>query len=476
MNITNITTKQITQPDTIKINNDFTIRVNTYLQRGDEPRVFYIQKITDKSRDKSSPKLYASYKIYNLETFVEYGVEDLNEFQIKEKFEKAAEISKSKFKALQKAAAQPVPEKDQEEMLRQIRKLIKEDALLPAQLELTDYFRKVVLRQPEKLRVYFEMRAAIPIAKFRPCICVEDYEKEVLENFYAKLNQNIWNLIPDKLKANPRKLTLRSDYKADPEDKQLEQLIRPFVSTDHMRKAMHGVYFDENGIVATDAHLLLFMPGKKPDKKGIYCMTRKCFKDNDGNSIVDAIYPKYREVLPKAKMKYKSYVLDISQMRKIIQTLKNNGFQKQKELAITFIYGDDEFIRFNTHKKLIPALETFAKLGHDKVKLWIYNNTSAGVFTAPDVSRKTLNEHGTDIVLVMPLYIGDTWEDIQDNMLLGDLIYNLDEHSISFKGSDAEAVYFENEDDKTVRIKLAKAKAIAQKQRIRILEMERIAA
>jgi len=348
--------------------------------------------------------------------------------------------------------------------------------LVAARLELIEYFRKVVLRQPEKLRMYFEMRAAIPTTKFRPCICPEDYNEEVLKNFYTKLNQNIWNLIPDKLKANPRKITLRSDYKVDQEDKQLEQLIRSFVSTDHMRKAMHGVYFDENGIVATDAHMLLFMPVVKTGEKGIYCMTRKCFKDNDGNSIVDAIYPKYREVLPKAKKKYKSYVLDINQIRKIVQTLKNNGFQNQKELAITFIYGDDEFILFNTLKKLIPALETFAKLGYGNVKLWIHNNTSAGVLTAPDVTRKALNERKTDIMMVMPLYLGDTWEETESNMLPGDLIYNLDEHSISFNGSYAGAVYFENKEDENIRVKLAKAKAVAQKQRIRILEMERIAA
>ena len=136
-------------------------------------------------------------------------------------------------------------------------------------------------------------------------------------------------------------------------------------------------------------------------------------------------------------------------------------------------FQQKEHISFNASKKLLPALQTMEKLGYERVKFWIQATNKALVISPPDTSEAELRNHKTVIILVMPLYKGETIDTFWEDLPIGQLVYDLDRKEFFFNGSNDWTHSMDNHKDNAVKIKIASAKAAAQKQRIRILELEK---
>ena len=131
---------------------------------------------------------------------------------------------------------------------------------------LVEYFESVVASNPSNFPKFLEWRSKIKNKRHRPCLCVEDLSEQSLQTFLKELKTNLWKAIPEKVK--PKRIRDTSNYKAEPEDKLLENLVKPFAGTDSIQTSMLGINFDTNGITATNAIKLLFLPKVKKGEKG----------------------------------------------------------------------------------------------------------------------------------------------------------------------------------------------------------------
>ena len=471
------------------------VKVGMFLRRPEEPFFIEILKIEEKDYRNIGKRTLLTYRNHMLSTISTYESEGVywENFQ---KNNRAAEVlTKAESKKLWEEAMQALPDEEQTALIENIKKLIKNENLQTAEFELQDYFRKVVLREPEKIKTFFHLRNAIPNKKFRPCLCTEDLREDVRKAFYERLEDNLFAYIPKDSLVKLRKLTDRSGYEADPDDKHLKDLIKPFVSKDQLRPAMWGVNFSDKGTAMTDAHRLLLLPKVKTGKKGTYCMTRKCFKDNDFQAEIDSRYPDYAAILPQPEDEYQCFILDVQQIRYFIKTLENNGIVGSSRIVrFNFVYGADEYLRFNATKILLPMVETLGKLGHEKVKMWVTKHNAAVVFTGIDSTRKDIGTaFQKELLLGMPLFAGDNRAEFEESTELGDLMIDLDAGKTWFNGAEGKTIAFEVEIDKTEsktankkQVKstkskeeeLAKAKLLKikmaqmQDQEIRVLEME----
>jgi hypothetical protein len=81
------------------------------------------------------------------------------------------------------------------------------------------------------------------------------------------------------------------EIKFNPTDKNLWNILKNIVGKDDLRPLMTGINLDDSGATATNAHLLIHLPGNT-DKKGIY--------DIYGREI-EGNYPQYKAVIPRYK-------------------------------------------------------------------------------------------------------------------------------------------------------------------------------
>ncbi len=358
-----------------------------------------------------------------------------------------------------------------ERLERRLQEELDEGNQVIAYTLLVDYFESVVAPNPSTFPEFLAWRKKIKQKRHRPCMCKSDLSAESLQTFFKNLKTNLWDLITDK--AKPKRLKDASDYKAEPEDKKLESLVKPIAGTDALQMNMLGINFDSYGITATNAIMLLFLPKVKKGKKGVFCMTRKCFKENNDELILDVKFPDYKQILPNIETPYRTFELNIDDFRKLIYTLEANGFTKEGMTQLHFIY-DDQIISIDAFKRFLPALETFKKLGEEKVKIWIHAHNKAIVLTKATTKLEELADLKTPFVLFMPVQTTNdgTIKDYMDGATYGSPIYDLDEQKLSFMGSKAKGVPI-RAIDKTKLLQIAKAKS---KARLRVLQLKAVAA
>ncbi len=358
-----------------------------------------------------------------------------------------------------------------ERLERRLQEELDEGNQVIAYTLLVDYFESVVAPNPSAFPEFLAWRKKIKQKRHRPCMCQSDLSAESLQTFFKNLKTNLWDLIAEK--AKPKRLKDASDYKAEPEDKKLESLVKPIAGTDALQMNMLGINFDSYGITATNAIMLLFLPKVKKGKKGVFCMTRKCFKENNEELILDVKFPDYKQILPNTETTYQTFELHVEDFRQLIYTLEANGFRKSDMTQLHFIYGD-QIISVDAFKRFLPALETFKKLGEEKVKIWIHAHNKAIVLTETTAKLEELADLKTPFVLFMPVQTTSdgTIKDYMDGATYGSPIYDLDEQKLSFIGSKAKGVPI-RAIDKTKLLQIAKAKS---KARLRVLQLRAVAA
>jgi len=455
--------------NTIELRKGVTIKEGDYLRRGEEPYVILIKKIEQKENRRKELKTKVDYQVFELERLTQYLIEDRFESEFKKNYEEANILSKEGFDQLWKEFEKPLSEEAEQEIIGSFNKAIRAGSNEVAAAHAKSYFQKVVIRQPEKISTYFELRKKVS-ARFRPCICMEHFEERVLKKFMAQLPENFWKMIPKDMIAKVRKAKDLSDFEPKEDDAKLKQLIAPFAGSDKFRMALLGVNFDDRGITATNAHALLFLPKVKKGKKGVYCMTRKCFKENDGNDLLDIRFVEYQLVTPKGSDEYLSFELETAPLIQLIKTFDAIGYSPKNILAMNFQMGKNQ-ISFDAKNILLPILQTLRKLGHEKIKMWFLSSKKAVAFSAPDATIKSIVDFKTTFLLGMPFYRGETKAEMEETLIPGDIFFDIHKKTLRFHGSP-HIYQFGKPDDKIKILKLAKAKAAAQKQRIRILELE----
>jgi DNA polymerase III sliding clamp (beta) subunit (PCNA family) len=204
----------------------------------------------------------------------------------------------------------------------------------------------------------------------------------------------------DKVPTNYRNISKvkKVPFTNNPMDKGLDSIIAPFLGKDELRQSMMGVNFDENGITATNAFVLITLPYPNEKYNGIYDINKaKKTKSND-LILIDENYAKYQNIIPNYKDAGTPYLVDVYKLLQYTKTAMN--YANKTTYAIAFKYGDNQRIGFNG-KLLVEVLTTALKLGHEKIYVFIQESKRA-IVLSPNKNYELGND---DILLTMPVML-----------------------------------------------------------------------
>lgn len=208
----------------------------------------------------------------------------------------------------------------------------------------------------------------------------------------------------DKVPTNFRNISKvkKVPFTNNPMDKGLDSIISPFLGKDELRKSMMGINFDENGITATNAFVLITLPYPNEKYNGIYDINKaKKTKSND-LILIDENYAKYQNIIPNYKDAGTPYLVDVYKLLQYTKTAINYANKITK--GISFKFGDNEAIGFNG-SLLSDVLTTVLKLGHEKIYIFLQRNNRA-IILSPNKEY----ELGSDeILLTMPIMLNSTY-------------------------------------------------------------------
>lgn len=208
-------------------------------------------------------------------------------------------------------------------------------------------------------------------------------------SFYAKKEVSNWNEIPSTWK-NTNKVA-KVNLKLDPSDDKFNGVFQKFLSTDQLREIVTGFNVDENGITATNFHVLVTIPTTEDLEKGVSLKGKK----------IEGAYPNYGAVIPKEFASIHKF--DCYKLLQYCRVALNYCSKTTKQIAVKV---DGVLIGFNADY-LINTLETSLKLGHENLYFHFSSPNRAGVFST--VENPTL---GKDIIiLIMPVMVNDAYDD-----------------------------------------------------------------
>lgn len=234
--------------------------------------------------------------------------------------------------------------------------------------------------------------------------------KEKYENMSLTTNKNNsqtlspqvyeWNKVPSIFKniTNTKKVPFINN----PIDKGLSSILEPFLdkNPDSERLNLTGVNFDENGITATNAHILITLPYPNKKYNGVYDIN-KVKKSNSNESLfINEKYAQYENVIPKKEDAGTPYLVDVFKLLQYTKTAIK--YANTTTFHISYRFGDDMNIGFNG-KYLIDILITLLKLGHKEVYAFIYLPSRGVVFT----TNKNYELGNDEILLIMPKFAYD---------------------------------------------------------------------
>ena len=273
-----------------------------------------------------------------------------------------------------------------------------------------EIWNSVVKDPKNKLSAFISANSSLPdIIKFPINTAIFESSIEEKEAFFEKIDGSIYDYIPVKLKKVKKIKPV--NWKADPKDKGLADIINPFTSKDALRPSMKGIYFDDNGITATDAHKLLFL---KADggARGLFCMSKECWANNNGKDVLDEKFPNYEAVIPKDNDVVRT--IDIKPLREFLISVKKAKLTSDITNAISIRLKDKGEVKeygFNS-VFLLDGLNAMSKLGHTEVDMsFNESNKRATLITAVGESKKASNLNA-DLTLIMPAMLSDEYSDM----------------------------------------------------------------
>lgn len=226
-----------------------------------------------------------------------------------------------------------------------------------------------------------------------------------------RLVVNRWEDLPESYRLV--KKVNDAAFVMSPYDKSLLKIIEPFTSDDYLRPERSGIHFNEYGCVATDAHKLIFIPGKT-EYRGTYCTTKSCvnirgkaflsssYDANFKDDLVTINYPEYARVF--ASESGFIYPLDVLKLKTYCESVINAHLSNKTTKQI-FAKVDDFEMGFNA-EFLIELCTSLMMLGHRNV--WAsFCAPNRAMIVSPDKSalEKPVQSINTNSImaLIMPV-------------------------------------------------------------------------
>jgi DNA polymerase III sliding clamp (beta) subunit (PCNA family) len=208
----------------------------------------------------------------------------------------------------------------------------------------------------------------------------------------------------DKVPTNYRNISKvkKVPFTNNPMDKGLDSIISPFLGKDDLKRKFMGINFDENGITATDAHILITLPYPNDKYNGIYDITGAKKQKSKDLLLINENYPNYSAVIPKSENAGTPYEVDVYKLLQYTKTAINYANKTTKQ--VSFKFGDNEAIGYNG-TLLSEVLTASLKLGHEKLYAFI-TTPSRAMILSPNKDYELGND---DILLIMPIILTSTY-------------------------------------------------------------------
>lgn len=277
-------------------------------------------------------------------------------------------------------------------------------------LLLHEWFENVICRYPKMLIEWQDIQLDyLPKKEQELFEYIYNGELPNLKQFFNSLMKynvgkkeliGLYELISERLVND--KLPKKVDFKLHPTDKGLSDIFKKIVSDDDLRPKLTGIYFDEKGIVGTDAQKLIFISGKH-DIRGIFSIGK-----NAGN-VIDDVYPKYQSVIPKEVKDIVS--IDRKKVEDILvalKTIKNSKYSVNDSVSISLYKG--EAIQYNINY-LIELLDAWLKIGFDKLEFSYLNGVKSKsvLFVSPNI-KKFISFDGSGSIVMAKMREKDVTE------------------------------------------------------------------
>ena len=223
-----------------------------------------------------------------------------------------------------------------------------------------------------------------------------------------------WSDIPAiwKKTQNFQRISINS---FDPKDKAIQKIASVFCGKDELRPVMSGVFFDEFGFVATDAHKLFFKQGKHL-LRGIYPVSKikndKVTLTKKG--LIDGNYPRYQQIVPTKT----DIVCEIDVLKLYTYVTACKNYESGVTHQINFAYGKDKVYAYNS-EYLSGVLETFLELGETTIYAGFTESEVRAVIFSPDsdVAKKpheAFSKKDSILALLMPVMAHDDFKGATD--------------------------------------------------------------
>jgi len=226
-------------------------------------------------------------------------------------------------------------------------------------------------------------------------------------------------------------LPKKVNYDETPSDDGLNEIVKSFLSNDSLREAMTGINFDDNGITATNAHILLTLPTLNKDYKGIYKKTQT------GVEIINNTFPNYSIVIPKIQDLTKVVEIDVLKLLTYCKVARNYS---GKTDAIVFKIHNTEIEFFPD--VIIDFLNSLVKLGWQTCYVGFQTNKKGLIFT----KYRDYKLGEDEIALIMPYIYGNNnsfgAKNLDKNTQLF-VYFDFDDNEIH--NADGSIVYLKNQ-------------------------------
>jgi hypothetical protein len=257
------------------------------------------------------------------------------------------------------------------------------------------------------------------------------------EKFRAKVNINLWKIIPDEYKT--LKAIKPLAWQADPKDPGLRKLMEDFVGTNQLVSKLLGANFDGQGITATDSHKLLFLNKTNPAKKGIYCLTKFCFKtlgkEGEEEAVIQESFPDYVAVIPKKINAIRT--VNVAILRQFCYALLKDNFVDSNHKGALFRY-ENHYIGINL-KYLQICAETFLRLGYRIAEMG-FIAFNKPILIAPYDEMAEVSAFNTQFILLMPQLGSFASEEPKPER--GEIYFDLNDYTIVTEGIDEKISLF----------------------------------
>ena len=225
---------------------------------------------------------------------------------------------------------------------------------------------------------------------------LDDVEQIFARGGATDIIVNNWNDIPDDFKSIT--LPKQIEWSANPTNKGLYEIVKPFLEVKDTRPAMQGINFDDIGITATNSHILLNIPYADTGFEGVYKPVKLPKSDLISSTKIDVKYPNYKQVIPTEKDITKVFeYINIEKLLTYCKIAKN--FSGKNE--IVFKINNEQMQFFPDY--IIDVITSWIKLtGLSYADISFQTNRKALVFSGNPTFTLGINR----IALIMPSIYG----------------------------------------------------------------------